>query len=161
MGLLFLNLVSCISEDESKFVATRKSEMNVPPFEKLADSLSRYRPFRLSPERVLVLNFNSPKENQEVGEFVAERLTTELVKKSNSHVLDRGINAKVLQEKGYSLRGDVDIETMKKISNILNLDFIITGIIYSGAGGYFVNARLIDTKSGLIQKAEEVFLSVE
>ncbi len=155
-----LFLVSCFTDDEERRVARPPAPT---PIQILANSLSEAS-LRLKSKEIIVLTFYHKDKTvikPRLGELLSEKLTTELVKKGDFHVLDRGIYGKILTAKGLNLNGEVDIQTMKKIAEILELDGIITGIMYKYGDGIFVNARLLDIESGLILKAEEVFVAVD
>lgn len=132
------------------------------PIAILANSLSEGG-FRIQGKRVIVLTFydrDNANADPRLGELLSEKLTTELVKKGQFRMLDRGIYGKVLRAKKMSLAGDVNMLRMKKIAGELQVDGIITGIIYKYGDGIFVNARLLEVETGLILKAEEVFVAV-
>ncbi len=157
--LLLLGLNFCVSESES--LQQRSSRQSQPsPIQILANSLTEGG-FSIRGKKVIVLTFydrDDVSADPRLGELIAEKLTTELVKKGQFKILDRGIYGKILESRGLSLRGDVDMKTMQKIGQILDIDGIITGIIYKYGDGVFVNARLLNVDSGLILKAEEVFI---
>jgi TolB-like protein len=153
-------LLSCIWDDEYK---TRQKPPPPSPIEILAKSLS-LGGFRLRGKRVIVLTFYDRDETRlepRFGELISEKLTTELVKIGDFQILDRGIYGKILQNKGLSLDGNVDMATLKKIAEALQVDGVITGILYKYRDGIFVNTRLLDIDSGVILKAEEVFVVVQ
>lgn len=149
--------IQCVTEDEFH----RQPRPPQPsPIQILANSLTEGG-LRMRGKKIIVMTFydrDDPRSEDRLGELIAEKLTTELVKKGQFKVLDRGIYGKILESKGLSLKGDVDMKTMKKIAQILELDGIITGIIYQYGEGLFVNARLLEIETGLILKAEEVFV---
>ncbi len=76
-------------------------------------------------------------------------------------VLDRMVNERSLKEKGLSLESSPDLATLRKIGEVLNVDVLVTGIISPYQDGVFVNTRLIEIKSGLILKAEEVYVRID
>ncbi|GBF51954.1 curli production assembly/transport component CsgG domain protein [Leptospira ryugenii] len=133
----------------------------VPPLERLAESLSTVTYFGVK-RRVIVLTFTSPDGSKNpYGGIVSEKLTTELVKKNTFTMLDRIVNERILKEKSLSLESPQDITTLRNIGEALQLDMIVTGIISPYQNGVFVNARLIDIKSGTISKAEEVYVLID
>lgn len=132
-----------------------------PPLEQLAVSLSE-RGLYFHPERLVVLTFlDNEGKKSPYGEILAEKLTTELVKKDRYLVLDRLANQKVLKEAGLSLDSPTDTATLRKIGEVLKLDVIITGIVTPYQDGVFVNTRLIEIKTGLILKADEVYVRID
>ncbi len=111
---------------------------------------------------MIVLTFTSSDGTSNIyGSILSEKLTTELVKKDRFHILDRMVNEKTLKERGLSLESSPDLETLRKIGDTLRVDVLVTGIISSYQNGVFVNTRLIEIKSGLILKAEEVFVRID
>lgn len=132
-----------------------------PPLEQLALSLSE-NGFYFQPQRLVVLTFlDNEGKKSPYGEILAEKLTTELVKKDRFLVLDRLANHKVLKEAGLGLDSPTDTATLRKIGEVLKLDVIITGIVTPYQDGVFVNTRLIEIKTGLILKADEVYVRID
>ncbi len=132
-----------------------------PPsaFEKISESISRREIENSSkPKKIIVLNFTNIEGKEHVyGKIFAEKLTTELVKQKKFIVLDRMVYLKKIQEAGLSLSGNVEPVTLKKLGEILNIDYVIVGLVLPKASGYDINCRLIDIKTGLILEAEEGF----
>jgi len=156
-GTFFSN---CFFDDEERRISRPPAPT---PIQILANSLSEGG-FQLKDKKIIVLTFYDKDKNiikPRLGELISEKLTTELVKKGNFQVLDRGIYGKVLSSKGLSLNGDMDIATIGKVASALELDGVITGIMYKYGDGIFVNVRLLEIKTGLILKAEEVFVAVD
>jgi len=148
--------LTCFASDEDKPVRALPREPS--PLERLAGSLSEggLLPSR---HRLIVLTFtNGDGTRNPYGAILAEKLTTELVKKNRFLVLDRMVHEKILKERELSLESDQNLATLRKIGESLKLDYIVTGIVSPYQEGVFVNCRLIDLKSGLISKAEEVFV---
>ncbi|MDZ4726405.1 MAG: FlgO family outer membrane protein [Leptospira sp.] len=156
--LLLVFLCSCFFSEEKD---SPPKKVQIPPLEKLAISLSE-KGFLVNKQRLIVLTFTSTEGTANVyGNILSEKLTTELVKKDRFSVLDRMVNEKTLREKSLSLESSLDIATLRKIGEVLNLDVIVTGIISPYQNGVFVNTRLIDIKTGLILKAEEVYVLID
>jgi TolB-like protein len=155
--ILFL-FCSCFFSDEKE---SRPKKEILPPLEQLAVSLSE-KGFLVNKQRMIVLTFTSSDGTSNIyGSILSEKLTTELVKKDRFHILDRMVNEKTLKERGLSLESSPDLETLRKIGDTLRVDVLVTGIISSYQNGVFVNTRLIEIKSGLILKAEEVFVRID
>ncbi|TGN19786.1 curli production assembly/transport component CsgG domain protein [Leptospira idonii] len=161
MLLLFffpLLLSSCFFSDEKE---VRPKKPPLPPLEQLAISLSE-KGFLVNKQRMIVLTFtNTDGTKSPYGTILSEKLTTELVKKDRFLVLDRMAMEKTLKEKGLSLDSDLDMATLRKIGEVLNVDILVTGILSAYQGGVFINTRLIDIKTGLILKAEEVYVLID
>ncbi|MCE9500977.1 MAG: curli production assembly/transport component CsgG domain protein, partial [Leptospira sp.] len=92
-----------------------------------------------------------------LGRILAEKLTTEIVKKSRASVLDRLMFEKTLQENNLSLTGSLDVTLSKKVGDILKVDAVIMGIIHPFGSGVDINCRVIDTRTGIILSAEEAY----
>lgn len=161
VGFFSSIILQCYTfDDEERRVANRPPAPS--PMEILARSLSQGG-FKIRGKRIIVLTFydrDGDRVDPRLGELISEKLTTELVKKGDFQVLDRGIYGKHLRTKGLNLNGDVDMATTRKIARELQVDGIVTGILYKYGEGIFVNARFLEVESGLILKAEEVFLAV-
>lgn len=140
---------------------SKPKKPTVPPLEQLAISLSE-KGFYFQPERLVVLTFlDNEGKKSPYGEILAEKLTTELVKKDRFLILDRLANQKVLKEAGLSLDAPTDTATLRKIGEVLKVGVIITGIVTPYQDGVFVNTRLIEIKTGLILKADEVYVRID
>jgi TolB-like protein len=156
--LLCLFLFSCFIGDEKE---SRPQKTILPPLEKLALSLSE-KGFLVNKQRLIVLTFTATDGSKNLyGNILSEKLTTELVKKDRFMILDRMVNERSLKEKGLSLESSPDLATLRKIGEVLNVDVLVTGIISPYQDGVFVNTRLIEIKSGLILKAEEVYVLID
>lgn len=158
--LISFSFIGCYTIDGEERRVSRPPAPS--PIEILANSLSEAG-FKIRGKKIIVLTFYDRDGNRvdpRLGELISEKLTTELVKKGGFQLLDRGIYGKILKSKGLNLSGDMDLTTMKKVASHLKVDGIVTGILYKYGDGVFVNARLLDIDTGMILKAEEVFLSI-
>ncbi|XDD48406.1 FlgO family outer membrane protein [Leptospira sp. WS39.C2] len=157
-NLFLFSLSACYLGEERE---TKPKKPTVPPLEQLAISLSE-KGFYFQPVRLVVLTFlDNEGKKSPYGDILAEKLTTELVKKDRFQILDRLANQKVLKEAGLSLDSPTDTATLRKIGEVLKLDVIITGIVTPYQDGVFVNTRLIEIKTGLILKADEVYVRID
>lgn len=155
---ILLGVSACYLGEERESKPQKKT---VPPLEQLAVSLSE-KGFYFQPQRLVVLTFlDQEGKKSPYGEILAEKLTTELVKKDRFQILDRLANQKVLKEAGLGLDSPTDTATLRKIGDVLKLDVIITGIVTPYQDGVFVNTRLIEIQSGLILKADEVYVRID
>lgn len=156
--VLLFSVSACYLGEERE---SKPKKIGVPPLEQLAVSLSE-KGFYFQPQRLVVLTFlDNEGKKSPYGEILAEKLTTELVKKDRFQILDRLANQKVLKEAGLGLDAPTDTATLRKIGDVLKLDVIITGIVTPYQDGVFVNTRLIEIKSGLILKADEVYVRID
>lgn len=151
--------IGCFFGDDDKPV--RVLPPPTPPLERLANSLSDGGVISQR-RRLIVLTFtNGDGTKNPYGQILAEKLTTELVKKDKYLVLDRMVHERILKEKDLGLETDQNMATLRKIGDVLKLDVIVTGIVSGYQDGVYVNSRLIEIKSGLILKAEEVFIPID
>ncbi|TGK54594.1 FlgO family outer membrane protein [Leptospira kanakyensis] len=156
--IFLLSVNACYFGEERE---SKPKKLPTPPLEQLATSLSESG-FYFKPQRLVVLTFlDNEGKKSPYGEILAEKLTTELVKKERFQILDRLANQKVLKEAGLGLDIPTDTATLRKIGDVLKLDVIITGIVTPYQDGVFVNTRLIEIKSGLILKADEVYVRID
>lgn len=158
--VLFLSslLLHCYLGEE------REPKPKPPPpqaLERLAISLSDYG-WVWARERVLVLTLHDNLgKKSPYGEILAEKITTELVKRDRFRVLDRLTHTKKLEEAGLSLDISVDPTTLRKLGEVLQLSYVIIGIVTPFQEGAFVNVRLVEIPSGLILRADEVFIRLD
>ncbi len=159
IGLFTSFFPGCFFGDDDKPIRTLPPP--IPPLEKLANSLSEGGVISQR-KRLIVLTFtNGDGSKNPYGQILAEKLTTELVKKDKYLVLDRMVHERILKEKDLGLETDQNMATLRKIGEVLKLDVIVTGIVSGYQDGVYVNSRLIEIKSGLILKAEEVFVPID
>ena len=129
-----------------------------PVFEALAESITRN--IKENIKRIIVLTFITQEgKEHKLGVIFAEKLTTEIVKQKKVIVLDRLVFKSKLQEKSLSLVGNPDLAYIKQVGEVLGLDAVVVGIVTPYLGGYDINCRLIDTRTGLILSAEEGYYS--
>lgn len=158
LALILFSISACYLGEERE---SKPKKATVPPLEQLAVSLSE-KGFYFQPQRLVVLTFlDHEGKKSPYGDILAEKLTTELVKRDRFQILDRLANEKVLKEAGLGLDAPTDTATLRKIGDVLKLDVIITGIVTPYQDGVFVNTRLIEIKSGLILKADEVYVRID
>lgn len=158
LTLLFLLGVFFTCMGDKRRSALTYIDPNPPsPMEKIAETLSK-NTTKSPPLLVIVLSFTSTNgKPHSLGKVLAEKVTTELVKKGNLKILDRLMFEKILQDNHISLSGSIDITLAKKIGEILKLDAIVMGTINQNGQGVDINCRIIDSKTGMIMSAEETF----
>lgn len=149
-----------MNEDEVTNVS-RPKKLPIPPLEQLANSLSD-KGYLIQKQKLIVLTFlDNEGKKSPYGSILAEKLTTELVKKNRFMLLDRSANEKILSKVGLSLDSSPDNTTLRKIGETLGIQVVVTGIITPYQDGVFVNTRLIEIASGLILTADEVFVRID
>jgi len=111
-------------------------------------------------KHVAVLPFTYPHDEVSSGStLVAERLTTELVKRKVS-VVERSQMEKVQSELRLEMSGAIDAVSAKKLGKMLGVDAVITGTLVDFENRETeVNARLILTETGQILAAESATLT--
>ncbi|MDF3820356.1 FlgO family outer membrane protein [Leptospira sp. 96542] len=156
--LLCFFLFSCYFGEERE---SKPKAPVTPPLEQLAISLSE-KGYLIQKERLIVLTFlDNLGKKSTYGEILAEKLTTELVKKDRFLILDRLAHQKILEKEGLSLDSSVDTSTLRKVGGVLGIQKVITGIVTPYQNGVFINTRLIEIQTGLILKADEVYVRID
>ncbi len=150
-----LVIISCANEKKQMvFMDTNPK----PVFELIAESITK----NLKPniKRSIVMTFITQEgKEHSYGALFAEKLTTDLVKQNKLIVLDRLMFKGKLSEKSLSLNPTSDLNYVKQIGDLLNVDAVVIGIVTPYASGFDINCRLIDVKTGLILSAEEGYYS--
>ncbi|HAH31437.1 MAG TPA: hypothetical protein DCL44_03880 [Elusimicrobia bacterium] len=101
--------------------------------------------------RVAIIPFSStnPGLSQE-GRAVAERLTTQLVQLGQVEVTERNSLEKVMREHWLAASGAVTQALTNEPGRLMPADAIITGSVLTSAGKCEINARMIETETGII-----------
>ena len=89
----------------------------------------------------------------ELGELIAERLTTELVKVHHGHLLERRLLARVLGEQGLNLSHLADSENAQSIGKLTGADALLTGTLVEQGPRITLNVRIVTTEQGRIVAA--------
>ena len=109
---------------------------------------------KLPNKRLAVIEFSDLDGNPiTFGSLLAERVTTRIVQHSEVKVVERSLIDKILKEQELSVSDITEIESVKKIGGLLNVDAIVTGIVIQLSNYYEVSVRMIDTQNGLILSA--------
>ncbi|MEW6582939.1 MAG: FlgO family outer membrane protein [Actinomycetota bacterium] len=106
--------------------------------------------------RVAVLPFEpadggSPRD----GWNISEKLVTQLVRTGKVQALERSMLRALLSEQRLGQTGALDPATLKRIGRVLSADGIVTGSFTTIGREVEVNARLINTETGVIVAASE------
>lgn len=106
--------------------------------------------------RVAVLPFEpadggSPRD----GWNISEKLVTQLVRTGKVQALERSMLRALLSEQRLGQTGALDPATLKRIGRVLSADGIVTGSFTTIGREVEVNARLINTETGVIIAASE------
>lgn len=125
-------------------------------FHELAFKLSQVSK-RLSKGTVAVFSFDIPGEkDHSYADYVAEKLTHELVNTGKLSVLERSRLKKVLREQSLGQSGFIDSSTAAKIGKILSVEGVITGTIHRYNGKVEILARVISSETALILRSVAV-----
>ncbi|MCK5503983.1 MAG: hypothetical protein KAJ10_02415 [Thermodesulfovibrionia bacterium] len=130
------------NRSERKMTVNRK----VPEIRKLRSRMS-----------ISVLPFKKKGESSISGEAVYESFISALVNQKRFRMIEREKIEEVLSELQLSKSVIVDPDTASKIGKIVIADAIMTGTIYERNNSLEVLTRLIDTETGNIIVAKDVF----
>ena len=110
--------------------------------------------------RVAVIDFEQKAfqefQGRQIGEIVAEWLTTSMVNTGRFEVVERAQLQKVLKEQQLGISGVINQETAAKMGELLGVKVIVSGSVIQIGNTYDVNARLINVQDGSIIRAERV-----
>jgi len=95
-------------------------------------------------------------KGRQIGEIVAEWLTTSLVRTGRFEVVERAQLQKILKEQQLGMTGMLSPETAAKVGEVLGVKVIVTGSVIQIGNTFDVNARLINVEDGSIIKAEKI-----
>jgi TolB-like protein len=106
--------------------------------------------------RVAVMPFEpadggSPRD----GWNISEKLVTQLVRTGKVQALERSMLRALMSEQRLGQTGALDPATLKRIGRVLSADGIVTGSFTTIGREVVVNARLINTETGVIVAASE------
>lgn len=106
--------------------------------------------------RVAVMPFEpadggSPRD----GWNISEKIVTQLVRTGKVQALERSMLRALLSEQRLGQTGALDPATLKRIGRVLSADGIVTGSFVTIGREVVVNARLINTETGVIVAASE------
>ncbi len=106
--------------------------------------------------RVAVLPFEpadggSPRD----GWNISEKLVTQLVRTGKVQAIERSMLRHLLSEHRLGLSGAIDPATLKKLGRVLSADAIVMGSFTTLGNEVEVNARLVNTETGVILAASE------
>jgi TolB-like protein len=85
-----------------------------------------------------------------LGKYLAEELTTRLVRNSKVQIVERKLLNRTLEEQKLSAYGMVDQKTAKAFGLLFGADAILTGTVSMLDASARINARLIDTQTGAV-----------
>lgn len=101
--------------------------------------------------KAAVLNFlNIDGKSVDIGNYVAEEITTRIFSSKKFMVVERTLLSKLLKEQGFTQTGFVDPSTAAKMGKLLGVDVLISGTVADLGTSVKVNARMIETQTGEI-----------
>jgi TolB-like protein len=106
--------------------------------------------------RVAVMPFE-PADGGSVrdGWNISEKLTTQLVRGGKVQALERSMLKALMEEHELGRTGALDPATLRKLGRVLSAEGIVTGSFTTIGREVVVNARLINTETGVIVAASE------
>jgi tetratricopeptide (TPR) repeat protein len=153
------------TEREKKFVADYIQKNNLKKLEQLKDlpAKDNNRDYNIKPAGIkpfiAVFAFeenNVGEEYQELGETIAEMLTTALIQSDHFQVLERAQLSKLLEEQALGLSGALDQETAIDIGKLIGVDAILVGNAGILKERIELDARIIDPEKGTAHVAASV-----
>lgn len=107
--------------------------------------------------KIAVLDFTAKggAEKNE-AEYVSEKMGTCLAGNEKPALIERALLEKVLKEAKLSSAANGPRDNAKMLQNILSIDAVITGTVFSAGDTLKVLARLIDINTGRVLFAEEM-----
>lgn len=138
------------------------SSLSADPLDQIAKNISKSSQ-KLKNKQIAVLPFpNHDGKENEGSTIVAERLITKLVELKKLQVVERALLDKVFHELKLHHSGIINQESAKQLGNILGVEALVTGtLIDMGNDQVEVNARLIQTESGLVLNAASQIITKE
>ncbi len=120
-------------------------------------SFSSYADFNKN--KIAILDFQvqgSGFDVKDMGQIVAEWLTTDFVKAGRFEIVERRMLKQILEEQQLMEIGVVDQEKVIKLGKLLGVEAIITGSIIKFPGAMEVNTRIINIERASIIAADNI-----
>ena len=106
--------------------------------------------------KVVVVSFvPADDSNAKDGWFLAEKLTTQVVRSGAVQAVERSMIEKLMDEHRLARTGVLDQSSIKKLGRVAAADGVITGSFVTLGTKVAVHARLIDVETGVIVAAAE------
>ena len=96
-----------------------------------------------------------------LGQYLAEELTTRLVRAGRVQVVERRLLGQVLAEQKLDASGLVDEATASRLGRVLGAGAIVTGSAADLDGSVKINARVIETASGSVSAVATVRIPLD
>lgn len=106
--------------------------------------------------KMVVIPFSDLEHHvSEFGKYVSEGLIGHLAKTGKYVIVERELLYKILEEQKLGMLGIIDDNSAKKVGKILGVDCVVTGTFSVLESRVKINARVIETETGLIMSAAE------
>lgn len=106
--------------------------------------------------RVAVMPFEAADgSSSRDGWNISEKLVTQLVRTGKVQALERSMLKALMDEHQLGRTGALDPATLRKLGRVLSAEAIVTGSFITVGREVVVNARLINTETGVILAADE------
>jgi TolB-like protein len=126
---------------------------------KLKNAVAARAEFGSRPVQIAVARFKGIGISDSAAvEDILEDLSTALVKTGVFQLVERSRLDEVLRELRIQNSGLVDSSTAKKLGKLVGARMVLVGSISDRKDCYVINARLIDTESGLVGIAESIVI---
>ena len=129
-------------------------------FKDLANQLSSgIKEHRVSHLAVLPIADATHKTNTPLGNYLTEKVTTELYKTSSAKVIERSQLQRVLEELKLTMRGAFDDASVKRIGKLLGVDAVIMGTFAElGSDTVEVNTRIVTIETAEVVGVGTIYI---
>jgi TolB-like protein len=141
---------------EAEKTASKTSEVGTLPVGALTYDPTRVTQVgsRLS---IAVLPFENKGGDANISSTVQDKMITSLYSLKRFKIIERSQIDKVMSEQKLGLTGAIDPDKAVKVGKMIGVDAILIGSISSTDNGVGMDARLIDTESGVIITAKDAY----
>lgn len=105
--------------------------------------------------RVAVLAFTAKGVSQMESEAVTELFASSLVSSRAFDVLDRANMENILREQQFQQSGCTETACAVKIGKVLNVEYMIYGVVMNIGDKYFVSANMVNIETSKIEKSAQ------
>lgn len=106
---------------------------------------------------IAVLPFDNKGGDPYITNTVQDKMITSLYSLKRFKIIERSQIDKVLSEQKLGMTGAIDPDKAVKVGKMIGVDAILIGSISSTGDGVGIDARLIDTESGVIITAKDAY----
>ena len=105
---------------------------------------------------IAVLDFEPKKVDSDTSELVSELLGIEFVKSGKFQVVERTKMKSIIEEQKLQLAGLTGSDFAEKLGKMLAADKLVIGTVTKIGDTIHITAKVVDSESGVIEKAESV-----